>query len=150
MKTITDPLELIKSFEGCRLDVYKDQAGWLTVGWGHRVLSVEPYKLNKKITQEQADALLAKDYERVAKGVNSLIHVNLNPHQTAALTSLAFNIGLGAFERSTLLNLLNTSRFQAAADEFLRWEMVGVVRNRILELRREQERALFVLPYVAL
>ena len=51
-------IELIKKFEGCRLEAYKCPAGILTIGYGHTGSEVH---LGQKITQEQAEKYLKQD-----------------------------------------------------------------------------------------
>lgn len=58
--------------------------------------------------------------------------------------SLAYNIGVSAFRGSTLLRLLNVSQYQAASDEFPRWNKAGGKVLPGLVKRRAAERALFL------
>ncbi|MFH4317138.1 lysozyme, partial [Acinetobacter baumannii] len=76
--------------------------------------------------------------------VQALVHVSLSDRQVAALTSFAYNVGLGAFARSTLLKKLNAGDVRGAADEFLRWTRVGNRTVRGLVARRRAERDLFL------
>ena len=110
-------------------------------------------KLGMKITQEEADRLLARDVATAAKGVDRMVGVPLTPSQRAALISLAFNIGLGNLRSSTLLRLLNGGDYLGASEQFDRWayarqggkpaKMAGLVR------RRAAERELFeTLPWL--
>ena len=59
-------LELIKSFEGCRLTAYRCPANVLTIGWGHTKNVYE----GMTITQAQADRLLVEDVQVYANAVN--------------------------------------------------------------------------------
>jgi GH24 family phage-related lysozyme (muramidase) len=133
-------LNLIKDFEGCLLTAYDDGVGILTIGYGH----TQGVSWGQTITQTQAEELLAQDLKYFEQSVANLVKVTLTDNQFAALVSLAFNIGTGAFAHSTLLRLLNQNQYQAAADQFLRWvngggkEIAGLVR------RRKAERDLFL------
>ena len=62
------------------------------------------------ISEARADELLNKDLEKFEKGIEERVNVPLNENQFSALVSLAYNIGLGSFEKSTLLKLLNARR----------------------------------------
>lgn len=62
-------------------------------------------------------------------------------YQFDALVSLAFNIGEGAFRRSTLLKLLNRGDYKGASEQFLVWKNAG--GRPILLNRRKREKALF-------
>ena len=104
MKINETGLALIKSFEGLRLKAYKCPAGVWTVGYGHTGGDV---KAGMIITEEEAEELLRQDLERFEEGVENLVEVELNENQFCALVSLAYNIGLGNFKRSTLLKLIN-------------------------------------------
>jgi lysozyme len=142
-------LELIKSFEGCRLEAYPDPgtggAPW-TIGWG-TTAGVTP---GMRITQQEADDLLAEDVGKAAGVVTRLVKVPLNQNQFDALTSFVYNCGAGNFQQSTLLRLLNEGAGEAAADEFPKWvhggngaTLPGLVR------RRAAERSLFLTEVAA-
>lgn len=128
-------LNLIKDFEGCVLTAYDDGVGVLTIGYGH----TQGVTWGQTITQAQAEQLLAKDLNYFEQSVTNLVKVALTDNQFAALVSLVFNIGTGAFANSTLLNLLNQNQYQAAAFQFLRWVygdgkvLAGLVRRRKAE-----------------
>ncbi len=142
MKINDDGLNLLKSFEGCKLTSYKDIVGILTIGYGHTGSDV---KENQTITQSEADEILKSDLERFEKGVLDLCKlVTLNPNQFSALVCFSFNVGLGALKTSTLLKLLNTKEFTKAADEFLKWNKAGGKEVSGLTSRREAERQLFL------
>ncbi|NBU53701.1 MAG: lysozyme, partial [Alphaproteobacteria bacterium] len=77
--------------------------------------------------------------------VKSLLKRPVTENQLAALTSLAYNIGLGAFGRSTLLRKLNAGEStNAVAAEFLRWNKVNKVEVPGLTNRRKLEAELFL------
>ena len=129
-------LDLIKSFEGCRLTAYVCPAGVLTIGYGSTGPHVTP---GKAITQAEADALLLKDVARFEKGVNDLIKVPLQQCQFDALASFAFNCGNGALEESTLRKRLNAGEDPntVAKQELPRWTnqgLAGLVRRRTAEV----------------
>jgi lysozyme len=136
--------ELIKSHEGCRLTAYKDQVGVLTIGYGHTGRDVIE---GMTITQELADELLEHDIERT---YSMLLHylpleISQNERPLNAVLSLVFNIGAGAFAKSTMLKLMNESApYVDIANEFLRWDKAGGEFNHGLYLRREAEKALFL------
>jgi len=99
--------------------------------------------MGDEITQAQAVELLAADVERHADGVRRLVDVPLTQNQFDSLVSLVFNIGIGAFQRSTLLKKLNDSDYEGAQAEFARWVYAGGRRLKGLERRREAEAKLF-------
>ena len=134
--------KLIANFEGLRLKAYQDSGGIWTIGYGS---TKDPFtgiavKQGDTITEATALSWLKKDIQQRQFALNKLIKVPVTPNQLAALTSLAYNIGLGAMQRSTLLRLLNNKApITQVADEFLRWNRVkgqiveGLTNRRILE-----------------
>jgi lysozyme len=139
MKTSDKGRELIKAFEGLRLEAYKCAAGVWTIGYGH----TRGVNQGQKITQQQADDYLIEDLEIFENGVSRLVTVSLNQDQFDALVSFAFNLGIGALSKSTLLKKLNAGKYEEVGDEFLKWVMAGGKRRLGLVRRRKQEKNLF-------
>jgi lysozyme len=132
-------LGLIKNFEGLRLVAYLDAVGVWTIGYGCTT-DVAP---GMKITQAQADDRLKKDVEGAEACVNREVRVDLTQGEFDALVSFVFNLGCGAFKRSTLLELLNKNDKDAAAYEFRRWDKAGGQVLAGLTRRRYAEAKLF-------
>jgi GH24 family phage-related lysozyme (muramidase) len=89
----TKGLNLIKSFEGCKLTAYKclPTEKYYTIGYGHYGSDVTA---GMKITKEQAEELLLQDCKKAIKNVNSFMSkYNFNQNQFDALVSFAFNVG---------------------------------------------------------
>ena len=135
-------IDLIKRFEGLRLAAYFDAVGVRTIGYGH-TRTVQP---GQKISEDQADALLKDDLARFEHAVNDYVSVEINQHEFDALVSFAFNVGVDALRRSTLLRMLNEGQRQAAADQFWRWDKAGGRTLAGLKTRRAEERDLFLRP----
>lgn len=99
-------------------------------------------------TEAAADADLTGRLADLELKLWALARVPLTAQQLAALMSLVYNIGLGAFENSTLLKLLRQSDYHGAADQFLRWNKATVNGQKVvvagLVSRRERERAVFL------
>ncbi len=133
-------LQLLKDFEGCRLTVYKDIAGFHTVGWGHMDPSL---KVGQKISQETADSLLASDLKRFEDGVSECLDVGLTDNQFSALVVFAYNCSLGKFKTSTLLRKVNAGDYDGAVKEFGRWDKAGGKVVAGLTRRRQAEADLF-------
>lgn len=86
-------LNLIKSFEGCKLTAYKclSTEKYYTIGYGHYGSDVTA---GMKITKEQAEEFLLQDCKKAIKNVNSFMSkYNFNQNQFDALVSFAFNVG---------------------------------------------------------
>lgn len=134
-------INLIKNFEGCRLEAYKCPAGIWTVGYGHTGSTVHQ---GLKISQSEADSLLKTDLIIHCNNVSKLVKVPLNQNQFDALVSLEYNIGYGNFSRSTLLKLLNTKNYKDAAEQFAVWRLGGGKILPGLVRRRKAEKDLFL------
>lgn len=142
MRQINDAgLNLIKSFEGLRLMPYKDIAGYWTVGYGHKGNDIVP---GETITQDDADQILENDLAHFQQGVTSLVTIDINDNQFAALVCFSYNLGLGSLQGSTLLSKLNSGDFTGSSDEFLKWDHAGGVEVPGLLRRRQAEQALFL------
>lgn len=131
--------ELIKRFEGLRLEAYLCQAGVWTIGYGH----TGDVKKGDKITLETAEKLLRADLRRFEAAVDSLVAVKLSEGQREALISFTYNVGIGAFKRSTLLRLLNSGDYKGASKQFMRWIKAGGKVSKGLIKRRAAEQRLF-------
>lgn len=128
-------LNLIKEFEGCRLTAYEDQAGVLTIGYGH----TGGVSAGDTCTQEQADAWLAQDAQIASNAVLRLVDVILTQGQFDALTDFVFNEGQGRLRSSTLLTLLNRGQYPEAGLQLLRWDFADGHPNLGLDHRRRAE-----------
>lgn len=143
MPAIDHALQLIKKWEGCHLEAYPDPgtggAPW-TIGWGSTGPGIVK---GVKWTQKQADDRLASDVRKFMVGVQSAITVHAAEKQIGAMTSLAYNIGLGAFRSSTLLRKLNAGDVAGASAQFTRWNRAGGKVMQGLTNRRLDERRVF-------
>lgn len=82
---------LIKKYEGCQLKAYYCPSGVLTIGWGH---TGDVY-VGQTITQNQADILFDEDIKRYEVANK---YGTFNQNQFDALTSFAYNCGVGALK----------------------------------------------------
>ena len=134
-------LDLIKSFEGCKLQAYQDQGGVWTVGYGSTGPQIGPGTV---WSQSMANMALVSRVNAIASILEGCIVPSLTQGQFDALVSLCYNIGQGAFRGSTLLRLLNQRDYAGAADQFLVWDKVKGQVNPGLLNRRNAERELFL------
>lgn len=135
---------LIKSFEGCILKAYKDPGTLdgipITIGFGSTMYEDgRKIKLGDVITLERAEQLLAWE---ISKKTNVLAAMNLglNNNQFDAVTSFIYNVGIGAFNSSTMLKKIRINpNDPTLKDEFMKWNknngkvMNGLVRRRAAE-----------------
>lgn len=138
-------LDLIKKWEKFRPTPYPDQAGHLTIGYGHKIL---PGEVFVTVTEAQAHDLLLRDLGPVERGLAQAIEVPVTDNEFDAVCSLAFNIGAGAIVRSTLVRLMNEDDFTAAACQFTRWIYITVNGKKVVSEgllnRRHAEQELFL------
>jgi len=132
---------IIMEFEGCSLSAYKCPAGVWTIGYGH----TGDVKPEHKITHHQAEEILEYDLQCFEEAVSRLAP-GASGNQFSAMVSLCFNIGVKAFENSTLLKEFKAGRFKSAAAQFERWNKGGGKVLPGLVKRRAAEKALFLEP----
>lgn len=131
-------LDKIKGFEGFSATPYSDHKG-NSIGYGHLIKAGENLTF---VTREQAAEILSRDVAWAENSVRKSVQVALTQAQFDSLVSLCFNIGQGAFEKSTLVAKLNAGDSGASA-QFDRWVYASGSVNASLVARRQQERADF-------
>ena len=143
MRHITqDGIDLIKRFEGFSSTVYICPAGYPTIGYGHLVRSGESVT---EISEAEAEELLRKDVETAERAVLRLVNVPLTDGQFDALVSFTFNLGSGAFQRSTLRRKVNRQTHAEVPEQLMRWVWAGGRKLRGLRKRRSAESILYRL-----
>ena len=129
--------------EGYSSRAYDDGVGVQTLGFGStRHLDGTPVKPGDTVTPQRAVVMLAKDADRIWREAAACIgEVPLYPHEADAYASLAYNIGSGAFCRSTIVKKLKqTPPDYAGACEAIRmWNRAGGQVLPGLVKRREAE-----------
>lgn len=149
---------MIKHHEGVRLRPYRCPAGLWTIGVGHvlyprQALLKMPERASYPLrpedayphTMEEIDAILAKDLERFERGIARLCPASVGHQgQFDALVSFAFNVGLGALQRSVIRTAYNRGDIQQAADGFDKYVRAGGKVLPGLVKRRNDEKALFL------
>ena len=121
MRASQNAIDLIKQFEGCRYHPYRDSVGLWTVGYGHLIGDGKslPSGDNRIFTQSEIDAFLVNDLARTESGINMYVRVPLTQNKFDALCSFCYNLGLGTFQKSTLLKDINAQQWGAAANDLL-------------------------------
>lgn len=139
MKASVDAYELIKQFEGLRLEAYLCPAGIWTIGYGH-TSGVSP---NSFITIQEADEYLHRDVAAIEMQLNKL-NLSLRQCQWDAIVLFVFNVGIGNFKASTLLAKIRINPDDnSIIDEFLRWVYANGKVMRGLQKRRLTEMKLY-------
>ena len=138
-------VDLICGFEGKRLVAYDDGVGVWTIGFGTTIYpNGIKVKKGDTCTEAQAKSYMAHDLKKFEQAVNGAVNIPLNQNQFDALVSLAYNIGTGAFNKSTLVKKLNAGDIRGAADQFDVWINAGGKRMQGLVKRRAREKALYL------
>ena len=147
MKISEKGLNLIKKYEGFSSKPYMCPANVPTIGYGSTYYpNGTKVKLSDdSISEDEATQILEyiaqKDF---GSAVNKFVIVELTQNQFDALVSFAYNIGRTAFENSTLLKLLNRGEYEAAAEQFEKWNKSGGKVLSGLTKRRFDEQKLFL------
>jgi len=147
--------ELIKRFEADDINkylkAYLDPVGIPTLGYGstYNYDAKRKVQLGDSITQEKAVEWLRKETKSIVPKIKALVKVPINQNQLDSLTSFVYNVGIGAFQSSTLLRLLNSGAPKAeVAAQFDRWNKGTVNGQKVvlpgLVRRRSEEKALFL------
>lgn len=131
-------IDLIKRWEGLRLEAYICPAGVVTVGYGS---TGDHVYLGMTITEPEAERLLRLDLTRFEDSVSKSVKVTLTDNEYGALCSFAFNVGCGAFESSTLLRRLNAGepKPRVFSEELPRWSKANGKTLQGLLNRRNAE-----------
>jgi lysozyme len=150
-------IDMIKHHEGVRTKPYQCPALIWTVGVGHvidqshikvplaerKALPI-PDGWDRTLSMGEVDEMLAKDLQSFENGVRRLCPSGLTPGRLGALTSFAFNVGLGNLQRSTIRMKHNRGDYEGAAEAFMAWTKAGGKELKGLVNRRKDERALYL------
>jgi len=139
-------LELIKEFEGLRLEAYLDPVGIVTIGYGYtNEAGFGPgVSMGDTWTAQQAEDMLREGVHRFANNIQPHFTIKPNSDQFGAFVSLAYNIGWQSFIKSTALKRWNAGDVKGAAEAVTWWNKAGGKVLRGLTRRREAEAALIL------
>ena len=131
-------LNLIKSYEGCRLTAYKCPSDKWTIGWGH----TNGVHQSMVISQAQADQFLFEDVQRFVNAVNQYqARFNFNQNEFDALVSFTYNCGEGRL--AAVMSCCNTKKEIAEECKLYNRSSDGQVLAGLVR-RREEEYKLFM------
>jgi lysozyme len=136
--------------EGVRLSAYLDSANVPTICYGHTA----GVRLGQRATKEQCEKWLIEDLAIAQQGVRKHLKVPVDRNQIDAYTDFVFNVGEGAFAKSTMLRKANAGDRAGSCKEFYRWVYVGKLDCRLsssrcagIPIRRDAEAALCMRPH---
>jgi len=146
MKTGKEGIRIIIAYEGFSATPYRCPGGYLTIGYGHRILPSEILTLTS-VTHEQAQKLLERD---VCFAEDAVYKETGPTHQLMfdALVSFTYNVGVTAFKKSTLLRYIKQGQYRLAVLQFAKWDNAAGVEVDGLENRRAEEQLLFTIGAV--
>lgn len=128
-------IELIKTFEGCKLTAYRDSVGVWTIGYGH----TRGVRRGDVISMSKAIDYLREDLIPVEREINNM-GVSLQQGQYDALCSWIFNLGVGNFRSSTMRKyILARKSSDEITAQMIRWHraggkpLLGLKRRRVAE-----------------
>lgn len=128
---------VIVAYEGTVFKTYRDPVGILTACVGHTGPELKP---GQKFTRQQCDDMLYADLLKHTKALDC-VRRPLQPHESAAFLSFAFNVGVSNFCKSTLARKANAGDMPGACAELSKWtlskgqELPGLVARRAAERR---------------
>lgn len=150
MKVTDAGLDLIKKHEGLRLTAYRCPAGVWTIGYGiTSSAGVGKVTPGMKITEAEADDMLRRALFVYERGVQDALTRRPTRAQFDAMVSLAFNIGVPAFRKSSVVRHFNAGDLERAAGSFLLWNKAAGKVLHGLTKRRQAEREWFLRPELA-
>lgn len=137
-------IEIIKREENFVEKPYIDATNNLTIGYGTLVKNHEELKKMKKITEPIAEKYLMEHVNEICiPTIHRNLKIPITQNQLDALCSLIYNIGQGNFVKSDLLKSLNSSNFEKAKKDWMKWSYGGNKILRGLEKRRRLEIEMF-------
>jgi lysozyme len=149
MKISQTGIDLIKSFEGLKLEAYKCTSGIATIGFGSTFYPDKTSvkmgdKLKDKQEAEELFKLTLQTFENIISGL--FYNVTLKQNQYDALVSLTFNIGVTAFANSTLFKKVKINPNDKTIEaEFNKWINSGGKKSKGLIRRRKDEAKLYFM-----
>lgn len=130
----------VGSFEGLRTAAYRDPVGIPTLCFGE-TLGV---KMGDRKTPEECKDMLEHRLEGFYGGVAACVPTIATqaPERIASHVSLAYNIGVGAYCRSSVARLANAGDWKGSCDAFMAWNKAKGIPLPGLTRRRTEERRL--------
>lgn len=120
-------------FEGRELKAYLDPVGIPTICYGE----TEGVKLGQTATDEQCKEMLTFKLGYISYRVDVLVQPEMPKSVHAAAVDLVYNVGDGAFKRSTMLKKMNAKDWVGACNELPKWVYAGGIKLNGLVKRRE-------------
>lgn len=152
LSTSSKGVDFIKSWEGLKTEMYNDDAGHATIGYGHLMHYGEVNDNDKQgefkngITEDKAGDLMKTDIKDKAEApLQANVTVELTQNQFDALVSFTFNLGEVNLKKSNLLDVVNSGKGTSdqIKKEFSKWNGIGGTPSEGLKKRREGEAKIY-------
>jgi len=142
-----DAIDLITKWEAFKPGWYVCPAGVETIGFGTTRPLLDELgglaDIGGPITKEEGYTLLeASLMQHFVPKLARRLETSLQQYQIDALTSFVYNVGIRAFDESTMRSLYNAGKEDAAEKEFLKWVYADGEKLPGLVARRREEKAL--------
>ena len=99
----------IKLNEGFSIKPYKDQLGFLTIGYGHLILPNEQNLIKKKLYKKDLEIIFEQDFKKALSGFNKTLKAfTSNKKESELLIEMVFQLGIKGCIKFT--NLLKNMR----------------------------------------
>jgi len=129
-------IKRIKKNEGFSSTPYKDQLGFLTIGYGHLILSNEKYLIEKKQTKLKLKKLFIQDFNNAVKGYKKNLKKNTsNKKEEELLIEMVFQIGvIGVLKFKNLLRNMRKKNKHLVCFEMMNSLWYNQTPKRVKEL----------------
>jgi lysozyme len=133
-------IALVAGFEGLRTYAYRDPVGIPTICYGE----TRGVKIGDKATKAECERMLGARLLEFEAGVRACLRApdRLPDGTYAAVLSFSYNVGIGAFCKSTMRRKLDGGDIRGACNELLKWTNARGFRLPGLVKRRQLEREL--------
>jgi GH24 family phage-related lysozyme (muramidase) len=111
-------IEELKGIEGFRSKPYIDDAGYATIGYGHKIKKGEMFT---SLTEMEADQLLRRDAAPIEDFINDHLDTLVSQNQFDALVIFIFNIGQAAFLNSSVFQDIKEKKYAEATKPWAKW-----------------------------
>lgn len=133
-------IAMVGGFEGLRTYAYRDIVGVWTACYGE----TKGIKPGMRFSKEECNNMLLDSLIEHEQGMRKCLRSpDTLPNEVyVPALSLTYNVGVGAFCKSTVARKLNAGEIRAACDAFMMWNKAGGREVKGLTTRRAQERAM--------
>jgi GH24 family phage-related lysozyme (muramidase) len=129
-------IKRIKKNEGFSLRPYKDQLGFLTIGYGHLILSNENHLIKNKKTKTELEKIFNQDFKKAVKFYKKTLKKNTsNTKEEELLIEMVFQMGeVGVLKFKNLLGNMKRKNKHLVCFEMMNSLWYNQAPNRVKKL----------------